>query len=426
MTRKTVLYRATGLNRVFYVVPAIAMVITGCSTVVEGAIAGASNAVQSGQKAGGATYIGAKALPSQMTTAPVTDPGLGNRVALDMTIPAGWKLQGIMMHPSCTPFPSPVTKAYSPDGLSQLRQEPLFGWRWDSQFKGNQSGCADISSAISAADFLKFYLTTLQGGVHVVGPMPVPEWYSAAAQKSAAQFNEGDSRLPAGFALHHIADTAALRVQVVNGTFVIEKRLRATVDCGVNDASAPAHRGHCFARVDVLSAPQGSLDALVRLADNNNLPRGKARPDWQQALMQQLTEQNRMAGDAMLARGRAQSAAFSNMMNNAFQQSMARSRSEHQAFMAQQEASFRSSMNNANAKMNARSTAASDWVDYALDQQTVRGPEGTAKVSSAYAKTWSNGQGQWYMTTEPTDNPNGFLQGTWTENTVVHGNGQPK
>jgi len=407
-------------NRIFTLLPVMAILIAGCSSSLKGAQA------VSGQKVGGATYVNSRALSSRMTTAPVTDPNLNNMVAVDMTIPSGWKLQGIIMHPPCTPFPGSVFRAYSPDGLMQLRQEPLLGWHWDSQFKGNQNGCANISGAVSAADFLKYYVTTIEGGVHVVGPMPVAAAYSAAAQNSAKKFDENESHAPPMFRLHHTADTAALRVQVVNGSFIVEERLRAAVGCGVNDASATAHRGSCFARVDVLAAPQGKLDALVELADNNDLPHEKAHPDYIQAMLQQLSEQNARAGAAMLAQGRAQSQAFSNMMNNAFQQSMARSQSQHAAFMQQQESSFRSSMNNANAAMNARTTAASDWVDYALDQQTVTGVGGTVKVSNAYSQTWTNGQGLYYQTNIPNVNPNGELQGNWTQTTVVHGNGQPK
>jgi hypothetical protein len=43
---------------------------------------------------------------------------------------------------------------------------------------------------------------------------------------------------------------------------------------------------------------------------------------------------------------------------------MATSQRNHEAFMAQQESSFRNSQNGAITAMNARTTAASDWVDY--------------------------------------------------------------
>jgi hypothetical protein len=82
-------------------------------------------------------------------------------------------------------------------------------------------------------------------------------------------------------------------------------------------------------------------------------------------------------------------------------------------------------MNNANSSMNAQTTAASDWVDYALDEQTVAGPNGTVKVSSSYSQTWVNGQNQWFQTNDPNANPNNVLPGSWSQATRVHGNGQP-
>jgi hypothetical protein len=374
------------------------------------------------QKVGGAAYVNSAGLPNQMATAPVTDPGLNNMVAVNMTIPRGWKLQGLEILAPCAPFPYPVFRAYSPDGLMQLRQEPLIGWNFGPG--SNQSGCVNVPGVVSAADFLTYYLGTIKGGAHVVGPMRVPAAYSKAAQKAAEQFNQNSNIGPKILQLHHTADTAALRVQVVNGSFLVEERLRAAVQCGVRSASQPG--GTCYAVVDVLSAPLGKLDALVQLADNNNLPRWTGNPTWGKALLQQLTERNQRIGQQILANGRAESQAASAMLYNAFQQNMTRSASEHAAFMQQQEASFQSSMNNANAAMNARSTAASDFVDYALDQQTVTGAGETTKVSSAYSQTWVNGQGQYYQTNLTNVNPNGVLAGNWTKATVVHGNGQPK
>ena len=83
-------------------------------------------------------------------------------------------------------------------------------------------------------------------------------------------------------------------------------------------------------------------------------------------------------------------------------------------------------MKQAGDSMNARSTATSDWVDYALDQQTVMDPSTgqVSKVSSGYSYTWTNGTTN-YQTQDPNANPNGVMQGTWTKQQVVHGNGTP-
>jgi 1,2-phenylacetyl-CoA epoxidase PaaB subunit len=120
--------------------------------------------------------------------------------------------------------------------------------------------------------------------------------------------------------------------------------------------------------------------------------------------------------------------ASSQRNHEAFMQQQESSYRTHQAQMAQSASSFHSAMNNANNAMNARSTASSDWVDYALDQQTVTGQGGTVKVSSSYSQTWSSTVGNqttWYQTNDPNTNPNGVLPGNWTQDTKVHGNGQP-
>ncbi len=412
---------------------AAAVLAAGCSSTSKAASAASADGSGSGAaaaasgKAGGATYVSATPLSSQMTTATINDPSLNNIVAATLTIPAKWKLQGLEMVSACTFQPWPVFRAYSPDALMQYRIEPVFGWRWRPNVKMDNSGCANISGQISAAAFLQYYLGTMQGGVHVMGAMPVPPAYSQWAQGLAAQKNQANSRVPAIMQTQNTGDTAALRIEVVNGSFVVEERLRAVVECTMNnDRSTPMsnalYGGTCWARVDVLTAPQGRLDALVQLVDSNNLPHGVNTPQWMQAAQQRQQRQNAQAMAALTAQERAES----QMLYQQFQQIMARSQAEHQQFMQQQESQFESAMNNANASMNAQTTAASDWVDYALDQQTVMNPNGsTAKVSSAYSQTWTNGT-QWYQTNNPNTNPNGVLQGNWSLTTQVHGNGEPK
>ncbi len=413
---------------------AAAVLAAGCSSTSKAASAATSDGAGAGAapgtsgKAGGATYVSGAPLSRQMTTATIDDPSLNNIMAATLTIPAGWKLQGLEMMSACTFQPWPVFRAYSQDGLMQYRIEPVIGWQWHPNARGTfNSGCANISGQISAAAFLQYYLGTMQGGVHVVGTMTVPAAYSQWAQGLAAQKNQANSRVPAIMQTQSTGDTAALRIEVVNGSFVVEERLRAAVECTMNnDRSTPMsnalYGGTCWARVDVLTAPRGRLDALVQLVDSNNLPHGVNTPQWMQAAM---ARQQRTAAQQMAALT-AQEKAESQMLYNQFQQIMARSQQEHQQFMQQQESQFESAMNNANASMNAQTTAASDWVDYSLDRQTVMNPNGsTAKVSSAYSQTWTNGT-QWYQTNNPNTNPNGVLQGNWSLTTQVHGNGEPK
>jgi len=409
------------MNRIWHLLPLIlatALFAVGCHSA-SSATSSEPNAV--GTDAKPVTYVGSP-LSSQTTTATINDPSLNNMTAATLTIPAGWKIQGIMLLSPCNTPPFPAYRAYSPDGLMQMRAEPVFGWVWRPNLRNMpKTGCAPLSGAMTAAKFLEYYVGTIAGGVHMMGTMPVPLKYQQWASGLADQFNQIGSRQPPALQANHTADTAALRIELMNGSFVVEERLRAAVECAVSKDTGVMSGGTCWARVDVLSAPQGKLDPLVQLVDINNLPHGVVDQQWGQAF---LARQQRQ-GDEMLARLAAQAKAQSNMIYQQFQKNMAASQAEHQAFMQQQESSFQSSMHNANAAMNARSTAASDWVDYALDQQTVVGSGGLAKVSSSYSQTWSNGQGQWYQTNTPNADPNGVLYGIWTRDTKVHGNGQP-
>ena len=98
----------------------------------------------------------------------------------------------------------------------------------------------------------------------------------------------------------------------------------------------------------------------------------------------------------------------------------------HNQFLATMQHGTDLSMAREQAGMNARSTAASDWVDYSLNRQTVVNP-GTGqltKVSNAYTYTWVDSTGQHsYQTNDPNANPNGTMTGNWTKQQVVHGDG---
>lgn len=396
---------------------AAVVVIAGCNATPPSATSPASGTPAAANSSAGVPTVG-----SQLTTTTITDPTLNNMVAGSITVPAGWKAQGILLTSPCTIGPSPVFRAYSPDGLTQMRFEPQVGWTWHPNLRNaGPPGCIALSGPMTASDFLNYYVTTIPGGVHVVGSMPVSAQFQQWASNLTATEDRATSGQPAAIRTSHHVDVGALRIQVINGSFVVEERLRGVTNCAVDSTPGPLMGGGCTGRIDILSAPVGKLDALVQLVDSNNLPNSVPDPQWQQAFLiqQQRKDQQMMAQLTALEKSET------NMLYQQFQQIMATSRAEHQAFMQQQESQFHSAMNNANASMNAQTTAASDWVDYSLDQQTVAGPNGTAKVSSAYSQTWTNGT-QWYQTNNPNSNPNGVLQGNWTQTTVVHGNGQPK
>jgi hypothetical protein len=352
------------------------------------------------------------------TLATINDPTLNGMKAFTVRIPAGWKLEGTVLRgPECNPISFPIFRAYSPDGLTEMRLMPAFNWSFHPKIKMQTvSGCLPIDHTLTAAQFLDHFMELSSGGVHVVGPMTIAGPYRERIDRVAAMGNAIKS------GPRVTVDIAALRAETVNGSFVLEARVRAWVECRTNNQAGVFSGGGCSAHVDVVRAPKGKLDALLAQVDANDLTKPTGDPQYQAAYMQRQQRENadRMAA---LRQSEARQSAMLRAQYEQIQETMNRN---HAAVMAQQESQFHSAMNNANAAMNARTTAASDWVDYALDQQTVTGSGGTVKVSSAYSQTWSNGQNQWYQTNDPNANPNGVLPGNWTRNVQVHGNGQAK
>jgi hypothetical protein len=352
-------------------------------------------------------------------TGTVTDPTLGNMKSHTVSIPAGWQFQGTVVRgPDCYPNSFPTFRAYSRDGLTEIRLLPAFNWSFHPAIRMKTiAGCMPFDRTMTAAEFLNHFIELIPGGVHVVGPMSIAQPYRERVETVATQINAAN-RAP-GF--HATVDTAALRVETMNGSFIIEQRLRVWLGCRVNSQAGVYSGGGCDAHVDVLRAPKGKLDALVALVDAHDLTKPTGDPQWQQAILQRQAREN---ADRMRALTETENRQIG-MIQAQGQQIQETMKRNHEAFMAQQESQFQSAMKNAGDIANARTTAASDWVDYSLDQQTVVGSGGTAKVSSSYSQTWSNGQNQWFQTNNPNSDPNGALYGNWTRDTKVHGNGQP-
>jgi len=393
----------------FSVVLALALLAAGCKTSTTEAAAGPAK-------------VAFPPLPRTFTTADIQDPSFDNILAETLTIPAGWKLEGTIMQAPCTTLPWDVYRAYSRDGLTEIRQMPALGWRW-SRF-ANQQGCLDLHQSVSAADFLSHFLATMpSSGIHVVGPMPVPAAFHQWAQHFADQLNNVPITYEPARSVT-TADTAALHIQTHNGTFLVDQRLKAVVVCSVNNhRGAPLEGGSCWARVDVLRAPQGRLDDLIALVDNNQLPKLNQNPDWQQKVLARNRQEMQAGANQLFAMQRAAAQTFQAMHN----QFMATMQRNHQAFMQQQEDQFNHFQANMAAQQQQRDNSTSDWVDFALDRQTVAGPDGVSKVSNQYTHVWTSQSGndqQWFMTNDSNADPNGVLGGNWTQNVKVHGNGQ--
>ena len=366
----------------------------------------------------------------------IQDPSLEMK-AFDVTVPAKWHFQGTLEQGGkCVPTPFPVFRVSSPDGLSSLERMPSLGWRWGTgpMMQSQQTDCLPLTGPMGAQDLLKYLAAMMK--VEYLGDAPVPEEENARAQTG---LRNAEAVYAPKYAAQHLTPPVSTRelarayVLFQNGTFKMRGMLATTVDCsetrypglksilrGMPDRpDSDVHQ--CSAGVRYLTAPENQFPSTQAMWDAQGMG-ARGNPAWSQAWVERNNEQ----GQAAIARMREQTKAAMDAQQQRFQHDMAVQQHIHEEFLSTMQRGTDMSMARTQESMNARSTAASDWVDYALDQRTVLDP-GTgqvSKVSSSYNHTWIDSTGKTsYQTNDPNANPNGVLPGNWTQQQNVHGDG---
>jgi hypothetical protein len=163
----------------------------------------------------------AQGIPTTATlvTAIIDDPSFGGMKAFTVTLPSGWKFQGTVIASLRCSLPSPVFRAYSPDGLTEMRLLPSFNWEVRSKSSQEWEGlgvppdCIYLKETLTAAQFLDRYVKTL-GGTHVVGPMNISPDYRQQLDQLLSQMNANKSSDPKTN-MTTTGDAAALRIETV-------------------------------------------------------------------------------------------------------------------------------------------------------------------------------------------------------------------
>ena len=358
--------------------------------------------------------------------------------AVEVTIPGNWHFQGVLYQGgNCVTVPSPVFRTTSPDGLSFVERMPPLGWFWGTgpfvQYMP-KSDCLPMKGPMSAQEFTKYLAATMK--LDYVADEPIPEAMNAAAQKNLSDAAAVYAPKYAAMNVKPPKQTVELARAVVsskNGTFTMKGRLTVTVDCtetyqpgmksmlrGMPDRPSSTV-DKCTANVNYAAAPESQYAALVKSWDTNQLGAKQLDP-WVQAWIQRNNQQSQRIINNMIQQSNAQMAA----QHAQFEHDQAVRQEMHEQFMQTMQRGTDMSMARTQANKDARSTATSDWVDYALDQQTVVDPNTgqASKVSSSYSHTWVDATGKTsYQTNDVNANPNGVLPGNWTQQTKTHGDG---
>jgi hypothetical protein len=342
---------------------------------------------------------------AQTKSAQIIDP-VYQLQAYSWTIPADWKFDGAVLEGNgCNTTPYPVFRMTAPDGITQLKSLPRFDWTWSTgqgPHLAQKSDCLPFSQQLTAAQFLQLMVKML--GVTFVSEVPQP----ANAQYQQTLREQSAGRASTGFKVS--GDMARFLVRYNAGSAPVDEYLSATIRCtentrrfGVNQALMSLYS--CSATLTRGRTRQGQLEAM----QNRFQAIGKSvavnpqwNQKWQAAMMAKAQADMRRGTETIVARGEAA---------RALQQR------EHEQFLAVMQRGTDMSMQRTNDAMNARSRAADDWCDYALDLQKRRDPVtgNVTKDSNRYSYTWINEFGERYQTNDPNDNPSGRLKGNWTQ-----------
>ena len=387
--------------------------------------------------------------PAGMRLETIDDPTLG-MTAFSVAVPAKWHFAGRMIQgTSCSSIAFPVFRATSPDGLTVLERLPRMDWKWQEgpgaePVRDANHDCLPLEQYLAAQEFLKKIAQMM--GVEYVGENPIPaadldkiqQAFARAKEANAARYRASGMQPP-----DERREDGQAFVRYSNGSFTMKGLMSASIYCsavnghkGFGLYGPPRTSYQCTANVRYIHAPEAQLAAAVKMLDQAGATQ---RDAWTQAWNARLQQQaaqtravlNQMAQTSM-ANSQAQfqaSQAQQAASHQQFMQSQATNQRMHEQFLSTMQRGTDMSMARANQAMQARSTSASNIVDYALNQQTVRDPNTgqTNKVSNAYNYTWVDNTGKvGYQTSDGLANPNGVLPGTWTRQQVVNGDGTPK
>ncbi len=364
----------------------------------------------------------------------IPDPSLGMNAAA-VTMPPKWHGQGTLFNGGdCNNSPYIVFRATSPDGLSYFERLPALAWTWGTGpvAEKDTRDCFPVTGEMSAKDFLKYLARTMN--VEYVSDAPVADDRRAAVKKLQ---DDANARTAVG-RINSVKsmDIAAAYIRSKNGTFAMKGWFEAIVDCNFHTIQGIRGNGStlpnqpdsyvhvCTAGVRYMVAPEAQFSAVQSLWAADGMG-GKVNQAWAQAFYERRNDQQLRENANNIQAQKNHMAAQQQQFNHdqAVRQQM------HEQFLASMQRSTDASMARTQQAMNARGTAASDWVDYSLDQKTVADPNTgqISKVSNSYTHTWVDSTGKMsYQTNYSGANPNGVLPGNWTEQQTVHGDGTPQ
>jgi hypothetical protein len=403
--------------------PSSRLVVTSALAVALTATLACSRG-SSGELGGPVAILGpAPAAPSGATKkVEIRDPNMNNMVAYTLTIPANWNFQGaVLVDPSCGASPTTVAyRVWSDDLRYGVQRMPEVNW-FTVADKRIPMGKCKIMDALNAVEYAGMIMPVLRPNATLISTATAPQ-----ADGLATYIKQADANSASTAAMYHLppskagGDAKELRIAYNLGSQPEEEFLQVMETTSDDPASVIVSKPGQILRTEWATKKRTTAWIVAERAPKGQLDAARAKLEAVRISLTMNTEWDRAVGDKIRRQGAA-----------AIAQSWKTFNANYKANQAAYDVRFKqgqqfiNNMQQQGAKRNAdfaayedgRSRHTADQVDAILDRQYYVDPSNgqTSTISTTYTNNWADGLGDKVLTNIQGYDPNGDVQGNWTQ-----------
>jgi hypothetical protein len=352
----------------------------------------------------------------------IRDPNMNNMVAYTLTIPANWNFQGaVLVDPSCGAAPTTVAyRVFSDDLRFGVQRMPEVSWFTPSDSRIPLGKCKTMD-ALSAVQYAGMVMPVLRPNSQLVSTTTAPQADGLAANAkqmeqmlgaSAARYNQPPPKF--GW------DAKELRIEYNLGSQPEEEFLQVMEQVSDTPSSMIVSKPGQILKTQWAMTKRTTAWIVSERAPKGQLDAARAKLEAIRASLAVNPEWDKAMGDLIRQRGAAmiaQSWKTFNANYKANQDAYDARFAQGQQFIANMQAQGDKRNADFAAYEDSRTRHTADQVDAILDRQYYVDPSSgqTSTISTTYTNNWSNGQGDHVLTNIQGYDPNGSVQGNWTQ-----------
>jgi hypothetical protein len=352
----------------------------------------------------------------------IRDPNMNNMVAYTLVIPSNWNFQGaVLLDPNCGATPTTVAyRVWSDDLKYGVQRMPEVNWYTPSDPRILNGRCKTMD-ALNAVQYAGMIMPVLRPNSVLVGTSAAPQADNLAASTQQMEQALGASAARYGQPPPKFGwDAKQLRIEYKLGSQPEEEFFQVLETTSDTPSSIIVSRPGQILRTQwamnkrttawIVSerAPKGQLDAArpkleaIRASLSVN-------PAWDQAMADLIRQRGAAAIASSWKTFNANYKANQDAYNQRFKQG--------EQFIANMQAQGDKRNADFAAYEDSRTRATQDKVDQILDRQYYVNPSSgqTSTISTTYTNNWQNGAGDAVLTNIQGYDPNGTIQGNWTQ-----------